>query len=101
MSSEDNRTTLWEDQASCVPVTHFKQRGGSLFSAASKGFFSFSFSRAQCLTLAIRKRGVKGKRDGYGSGRVQNVNGEPIPDSPRGIPLFGDGFGAKSLPTGS
>jgi hypothetical protein len=31
----------------------------------------------------------------------QNVNGEPIPDSPRGIPLFGDGFGAKSLPTGS
>ena len=29
------------------------------------------------------------------------MSGEPIPDSPRGIPLFGDGFGVKSLPTGS
>jgi hypothetical protein len=27
-------------------------------------------------------------------------NGDPIPDSPRGIPLLGDGDGEVSFPTG-
>jgi len=27
-------------------------------------------------------------------------NGDPIPDSPRGIPLLGDGDGVKYAPTG-
>ena len=28
-------------------------------------------------------------------------NGDPIPDSPRGIPLLGDGDGNKFVPTGN
>jgi hypothetical protein len=31
---------------------------------------------------------------------TKDVNGDPIPDSPRGIPLLGDGDGAKVPPTG-
>jgi hypothetical protein len=31
---------------------------------------------------------------------AKDVNGAPIPDSPRGIPLLGDGDGAKLFPTG-
>jgi hypothetical protein len=31
---------------------------------------------------------------------VRDGNGDPIPDSPRGIPLLGDGDGKVSSPTG-
>jgi hypothetical protein len=27
-------------------------------------------------------------------------NGDPIPDSPRGIPLLGDGYGTNLVPAG-
>ena len=32
--------------------------------------------------------------------RGRDGNGDPIPDSPRGIPLLGDGDGEVSSPTG-
>jgi hypothetical protein len=32
--------------------------------------------------------------------RIRDGNGDPIPDSPRGIPLLGDGDGEISSPTG-
>jgi hypothetical protein len=35
-----------------------------------------------------------------GAARVRDGNGDPIPDSPRGIPLLGDGDGEVSSPTG-
>jgi hypothetical protein len=38
-----------------------------------------------------RSRALLAHRDG---------NGDPIPDSPRGIPLLGDGDGEVSSPTG-
>jgi hypothetical protein len=31
---------------------------------------------------------------------IRDGNGDPIPDSPRGIPLLGDGDGGVSSPTG-
>jgi hypothetical protein len=31
---------------------------------------------------------------------VKDGNGAPIPDSPRGIPLLGDGDGANFIPAG-
>ena len=31
---------------------------------------------------------------------AKDGNGDPIPDSPRGIPLLGDGDGVKYAPTG-
>jgi len=33
-------------------------------------------------------------------GIIKDGNGDPIPDSPRGIPLLGDGDGVKYAPTG-
>jgi hypothetical protein len=34
------------------------------------------------------------------SSRSRDGNGDPIPDSPRGIHLLGDGDGKKLIPTG-
>jgi len=46
-----------------------------------------------------------GRTEGAGrgssrSGAAKDGNGDPIPDSPRGIPLLGDGDGVKYAPTG-
>jgi hypothetical protein len=35
-----------------------------------------------------------------GSGATRDGNGDPIPDSPRGIPLLGDGYGTNLVPAG-
>jgi hypothetical protein len=48
------------------------------------------------------KRGKKEKNKSYrkAKGEARDGNGDPIPDSPRGIPLLGDGDGGVSSPTG-
>jgi hypothetical protein len=40
------------------------------------------------------------KKDGSGCPLSRDGNGDPIPDSPRGIPPLGDGDGEETSPAG-